>query len=57
MGSDGLWDLIKNEETLEVASMHADPNEACHVLVRKAYGRWMQEDSYVDDTTVIIAHF
>ena len=57
MGSDGLWDLIENKETLEVANTHADPNQACYVLVRKAFQRWMQEDQYVDDTTVIIAHF
>lgn len=57
MGSDGLWEFISNEETLKVASKYATPKDACDVLVKEAYQRWMQEEQVVDDTTVLIAHF
>jgi len=57
MGSDGLWEFIKNEETIKVASKFSNPKDACDVLVKEAFQRWMQEEQVVDDTTVLIAHF
>ena len=57
MGSDGLWDVIKSEETVKVASKYSNPKDACDVLVKEAFHRWMHEEQYVDDTTVLIAHF
>lgn len=57
MGSDGLWEFITNEETLKVASKYPKPKDACDVLTKEAFQRWMQEEQVVDDTTVIVAHF
>jgi protein phosphatase len=49
--SDGLSDLVEDEEMRAAVRAHADPDEACRVLVERANYRGGD-----DNITVLIVH-
>ena len=54
--TDGLWEFITNQETVEFVEGQVGPAQAVDALVTEAGTRWMQEEQVIDDTTVIVAN-
>ena len=60
IATDGLWEYLKNQEVAEIVKpfyINNDPNGACKALIRESSKLWIQEDTVVDDITVIVAFF
>ena len=56
VATDGLWEFVDNDETIELLFPTPGPAEAVDCLVKEANARWMQEEQVIDDTTIIVAH-
>ena len=56
VATDGLWEFVDNEETIDLLFPTPGPAEAVDCLVKEANARWMQEEQVIDDTTIIVAH-
>uniref|UniRef100_A0A7S2A7W6 PPM-type phosphatase domain-containing protein n=2 Tax=Trieres chinensis TaxID=1514140 RepID=A0A7S2A7W6_TRICV len=56
VATDGLWEFVGNEETVDLCMPSASPSEAVNTLVKEANTRWMREEQVIDDTTIIAAH-
>jgi serine/threonine protein phosphatase PrpC len=56
VATDGLWEFIDNQQTLEIVEGQIGPAQAVDTLVTEAGTRWMQEEQVIDDTTVIVAN-
>lgn len=56
VATDGLWEFVDNQETLEIVEGQLGPAQAVDNLVTEAGTRWMQEEQVIDDTTVIVAN-
>lgn len=56
VATDGLWEFINNQETVETVEGQVGPAQAVDCLVTEAGTRWMQEEQVIDDTTVIVAN-
>lgn len=56
VASDGLWEFVDNDETVDFIFPTPGPAEAVDCLVKEANARWMQEEQVIDDTTIIVAH-
>jgi serine/threonine protein phosphatase PrpC len=56
VATDGLWEFVNNQETLEMVEGQVGPAQAVDTLVTEAGTRWMQEEQVIDDTTVIVAN-
>jgi len=56
IATDGLWEFITNQETIEMVEGQVGPAQAVDTLVTEAGTRWMQEEQVIDDTTVIVAN-
>lgn len=56
VATDGLWEFVTNEETINILLPSPGPAEAVDLLVKEANARWMQEEQVVDDTSIIVAH-
>jgi len=56
VATDGLWEFIENDETIELALDADSPSDSVDLLVKEANARWMREEQVIDDTTIISAH-
>lgn len=56
VATDGLWEFIENDETIELALEADSPSDSVDLLVKEANARWMREEQVIDDTTIIAAH-
>lgn len=56
VASDGLWEFVENQETVDIVEGQIGPAQAVDTLVTEAGTRWMQEEQVIDDTTVIVAN-
>lgn len=56
VATDGLWEFITNEETVDIVNSQSGPSQAVDTLVTEAGTRWMAEEQVIDDTTVIVAN-
>jgi serine/threonine protein phosphatase PrpC len=56
IATDGLWEFVTNEETIEIVEGQVGPAQAVDTLVTEAGTRWMAEEQVIDDTTVIVAN-
>lgn len=56
IATDGLWEFVMNDETINLLEPTPGPAEAVDCLVKEANARWMQEEQVIDDTTIIVAH-
>jgi len=55
VASDGLWEFVSNQETVQYVDATSSPTSSVEVLVKEANKRWMEEEQVIDDTTVITA--
>ena len=56
VATDGLWEFVTSEETVEIVEGQVGPAQAVDILVTEAGTRWMAEEQVIDDTTVIVAN-
>jgi serine/threonine protein phosphatase PrpC len=56
VATDGLWEFVDNQETVEMVEAQSGPTDAVDVLVTEAATRWMHEEQVIDDTTIIVAN-
>merc|ERR1711933_678498 len=56
VATDGLWEFVTNEETVEIVEGQVGPAQAVDTLVTEAGTRWMAEEQVINDTTVIVAN-
>jgi serine/threonine protein phosphatase PrpC len=56
IATDGLWEFVNNQETIEMVEGQFGPAQAVDTCVTEAGTRWMQEEQVIDDTTVIVAN-
>jgi len=56
VATDGLWEFVDNQETVELVEAQPGPTDAVDVLVTEAATRWMHEEQVIDDTTIIVAN-
>ncbi|GAX10411.1 hypothetical protein FisN_21Lh106 [Fistulifera solaris] len=56
VATDGLWEFVDNQETVEFVDSQPGPTDAVDVLVTEAATRWMHEEQVIDDTTIIVAN-
>lgn len=56
VATDGLWEFVDNQETVELVEAQHGPTDAVDVLVTEAATRWMHEEQVIDDTTIIVAN-
>jgi serine/threonine protein phosphatase PrpC len=56
VATDGLWEFVTNQETVDYVESHNTPTDAVDVLVTEAATRWMHEEQVIDDTTIIVAN-
>lgn len=56
VATDGLWEFVDNQETVEMVEGQSTPTDAVDVLVTEAATRWMHEEQVIDDTTIIVAN-
>ena len=55
LATDGVWDVMKNEEAIALASS-ATPSQAAAEVVRQAASRWDQQmPGRRDDVTAVVA--
>lgn len=58
LASDGVWEFISNEEVASIIYpyyLQRNVEKAAETLVRAAFKRWKQEESYsIDDITCIV---
>mmetsp|Transcript_18627 Transcript_18627/g.27208 ORF Transcript_18627/g.27208 Transcript_18627/m.27208 type:complete len:356 (-) Transcript_18627:344-1411(-) len=55
VATDGLWEFVSNEETINMVKAAPTAVSSVETLVREANARWMDEEQVIDDTTVITA--
>lgn len=55
IATDGLWEFVSNQETINMVSSVKSPAVSVDVLVKEARKRWLEEEQVIDDTTVITA--
>jgi len=56
VATDGLWEFIDNQETVDMVEGENAPSGAVDVLITEAATRWMHEEQVIDDTTIIVAN-
>lgn len=59
IASDGLWEFMSNQEVVDLVAvdyLSASAESSCDKLVREAVRRWNQNESVVDDITVVIVY-
>jgi len=56
VATDGLWEFVDNQETVDMVEAERGPIDAVDVLVQEASQRWMHEEQVIDDTTIIVAN-
>lgn len=55
VATDGLWEFVTNQETIDIVTRVNTPDNAVKELVNEARQRWLEEEQVIDDTTVITA--
>lgn len=55
LATDGLWEFVSNQETIDMVHAAGTAQNSVDVLVREANDRWKAEEQVIDDTTVITA--
>uniref|UniRef100_A0A6S8ZMK7 PPM-type phosphatase domain-containing protein n=5 Tax=Ditylum brightwellii TaxID=49249 RepID=A0A6S8ZMK7_9STRA len=56
VATDGLWEFVNNDETVDMTAKMKGPAEAVDYLVKEANARWMHEEQVIDDTTIVVAN-
>ena len=58
--SDGVWEFISNEEVMEIGNKYYNQNnmtEFCNELLKKSTEIWENEETYIDDLTIVTVFF
>lgn len=53
--TDGIWDVLSNEEVVSLAGSAVGAQAAARALVEVAEARWLEtEGGYIDDITAVV---
>lgn len=58
VATDGVWEFIHNQKCVDLVKEHwenRDVEAACESVMKESVKRWQEEDTVVDDITVIVA--
>jgi serine/threonine protein phosphatase PrpC len=54
IASDGIFEFLTNQEVIDVCVGCESPLQACQMLVKMAYDKWLVYENRTDDITVIV---
>jgi hypothetical protein len=54
IASDGLFEFLTNQEVINICSASYNPLQACEMLTKASYDKWVEHDTRVDDITLIV---
>eukprot|EP00742_Colponemidia_sp_Colp-10_P006332 GILJ01006786.1.p1 GENE.GILJ01006786.1~~GILJ01006786.1.p1 ORF type:complete len:544 (-),score=52.46 GILJ01006786.1:30-1661(-) len=57
IASDGVWDVMSNEEVVGMVSAARNPQEAAHTLVKECLARWHKMKNACDNVTALVVYF
>ena len=57
IATDGVWELMTNQDVLDVCTNADDPFQACYHTVAQSYAKWCKAEERVDDTCIIVLFF
>ena len=57
VASDGLWEVIGNQEVVDIAMNLNNSTKCVNALVAESYVRWIDQEQVVDDTSIVIVRF
>ena len=54
IASDGLFEFMTDQEVMNICSACYNPLQACEMLTKASYDKWIQHDTRCDDISVIV---
>mmetsp|Transcript_22600 Transcript_22600/g.63050 ORF Transcript_22600/g.63050 Transcript_22600/m.63050 type:complete len:485 (-) Transcript_22600:22-1476(-) len=54
VASDGVFEFLTNQQVIEMCDQCENPLQACELLVKAAYDKWLVHERRTDDITVIV---
>jgi len=54
IASDGLFEFMTDQEVINICSACNNPLQACEMLTKASYDKWIQHDTRCDDISVIV---
>lgn len=57
IGSGGIWDFITTEEVVELVNGYKDNGSCCDIIYGKVKDTCTNDNSVLDDATIIISYF
>ena len=60
IASDGIWEFMSNEQVMNIGNKFYamnDPDNFCHILVKKSTELWEKNARNIDDITIIVIFF
>jgi hypothetical protein len=54
IASDGIFEFLTNDDVMNMCAASLSPQEACEVLTKAAYDKWLEHELRTDDITVIV---
>jgi len=55
LASDGVWEHMSNQQVVDIAKQHKDPQIASDAIVQEARKQWQKKgQGYVDDITALV---
>jgi serine/threonine protein phosphatase PrpC len=54
IASDGIFEFLTNQEVLNICEASFSPLQACELLTKAAYDKWLEHENRTDDITIIV---
>lgn len=54
IATDGVWEFMTNQEVVDVCTNENDPLAACNKIVARSYKTWYEQESRIDDITIVV---
>jgi serine/threonine protein phosphatase PrpC len=54
IASDGIFEFLTNQEVLNICEASSNPLQACELLTKAAYDKWLEHERRTDDITIIV---
>ena len=57
IASDGVWDMVENQEVIDILSLNKKINHAMNIIVAESYSRWIEKEQVADNITICVLRF
>ncbi|KAH8080368.1 hypothetical protein JL720_9061 [Aureococcus anophagefferens] len=57
VASDGVWELLTDQNVLDMCAAAGDPSRAAHAIAAAAYKEWYEQEGRVDDISLVVLFF